>query len=143
MMAAGMKVPSASARSGCSGEPGDVFSVFDSLTVTTVESNDVGANCSIRQEIALDDLTIIAGATGRPLTDVGGGAPGGTTLITGADPAESPALRANLTGSAVDQVFGLVPDADSQETVIGDLAFEQLSSDALKAGRRARYGRRS
>ncbi len=86
-------------------EPMDEFSVFDSFTVASVGLSHVAAQRSNRVE---------------------------TTLSHGTNPVGRAARLASVWGDVVDQVLDAVPNTDSHDTLIGDLAFEQVSSGIRK-----------
>jgi hypothetical protein len=114
-----------------SGGPINVFSVFDSFTVTGVGINHTrpsgvtaqqrapghGTNQLRLAELSLTNLrsssTVIQGAPGDVL----------------AQPFARPATARDL---AVDRVLGVALDTDSHDTLIGDLAFEQILSGTHK-----------
>ncbi len=85
--------------------PMDVFSVFDCFTVTDAALSHAHPKGSGRVESALGH---------------------GTNAV---DRAASPETAPS---SVVDQVLGALPDTNSHDTLIGDLAFEQVSSGIRK-----------
>jgi hypothetical protein len=119
------------------GGPDDVFSVFDSLTVTNAGVNDGIAGRVSRQQIAAGHVATIAGSVDRPTTGLQGEPRVEVWCTEAARPAQPLAQPETPANFAVAQVLGLVLDADSRETLIGDLAFEQVSSGVPKAPSRA------
>jgi hypothetical protein len=110
-----------------SGGPDDVFSVFDAVTVTGNRSG-LSSRVDSTREGTLGDVTTGASVADSVLTQVQASSTDVNSSTAAARPAQPPARQANALGPAVDQVLGLVLDADSHETLIGDLAFEQVSS---------------
>ncbi len=116
--------------------PMDVFSVFDSFTVTTLglsHAHDKGAS---RQEGGLGHGTNAAGGADRPFVNLQQGSfvvssSAGDVL---AQPLTRPESSLNF---AVDQVLGVLGDTNSHDTLIGDRAFEQVSLDIRKPRRSA------
>jgi hypothetical protein len=108
-----------------SGVPDDVFSVFDSIIVTGSSSTAVSAHAS--REVVLGEVTMVASEVDRPLINLQGGLPGITDGTAIRRLSQPPAPQASALNIAVDQTLGLVLDADSRDTLIGDLAFEQVS----------------
>ncbi len=82
--------------------PMDVFSVFNSFTVTNVGLSQARTKASRLPATALEHATNATDPANRVLT-------------------------------AVDQLLGVLVDTDSHDTLIGDLAFEQVSSGTRKA----------
>jgi hypothetical protein len=115
-----------------SGGPINVFSVFDSFTVTGVGINHTRPTGVAGKQRALGHATNGLRLAERPLTNLRGGV---SRVIQGApgdglaQPLAQPVTTPNL---AVDQVRGVVLDADSHDALIGDLAFEQISSGTHK-----------
>ncbi len=116
-----------------SGDSGamDVFSVFDSFTLANVglsHAHDKGAS---RPEGALGHGTIAAGGADRPFVSL---QPGSFVVSSAAgDGLAQPLTRPESSlNSAVDEVLGVLGDANSHDTLIGDLAFEQVSLDIRK-----------
>jgi hypothetical protein len=112
--------------------PINVFSVFDSLTVTGVGINDTRPSGVTGQQRALVHRTNRLRLAERLLTNLRSGvstlnhsAPGDGLAQPLAQPVTTPEL-------AVDQVLGVVLDADSHDALIGDLAFEQILSGTHK-----------
>ncbi|MGO9469635.1 MAG: S8 family serine peptidase, partial [Isosphaeraceae bacterium] len=108
--------------------PMDVFSVFDSFTVTSVGLNHVRAIGARGQESAPGHGTSAVRRVERLLTNPPEGSPSASRSAVGnglAQPLTRPATESNF---AIDQVLGALPDTDSRDTLIGDLAFEQVSS---------------
>jgi len=111
--------------------PIDVFSVFDSLTVTNAGLNHAGAKGASREE------NTVSGGTDRRVTNLRGGSLGVTSPVAG-DALAQPLTR--LPTSAIDEVLGVLVNTDSHDTLIGDLAFEQVSSRTHKARESAAMG---
>jgi subtilase family serine protease len=110
----------------------NVFSVFDSFTVTSVGINHMRPSGVTAQQRALVHGTNRLRLAERPLTILRSGvstvnhsAPGNQLAEPFARPVTTPDL-------AVDQVLGVVLDADSHDALIGDLAFEQVLSGTHK-----------
>jgi hypothetical protein len=115
-----------------SGGPINVFSVFDPFTVTSVGINYTRPSGVTGQQGAPGHGTNRLRLAERPLANLRSGfstvncaAPGDGLAQPFARPATTPDL-------AVDQVLGVVLDADSHDALIGDLAFEQLFSGTHK-----------
>ncbi len=85
-----------------------------------------------RQRRALGRGTNAAGRAARPLADVQESSPGASGLAAGDGLAQRPAQPETWQISAIDQVLGALPDTISHDTLIGDLAFEQVSSGIRK-----------
>jgi hypothetical protein len=114
-----------------SGGPDDVFSVFDSFTVTGTRSAIEGAD--IDRHVVRGVLTPRAnGASTRVLGLQGDSRAVESAMVS--RPAQQSSQPQSGFGLAVDQVLGGVADAaaDSRETLLGDLAFEQVSSGVQK-----------
>jgi hypothetical protein len=107
------------------GGPDDVFSVFDALAVM----NDPGQKSAVasRQGIELGDLATAAGGANRLVADLADGSPGVFSSAVTARPAQPLPRPGTVANFAADQALGLVLDADSHDTLIGDLAFDQVS----------------
>ncbi|MGO9923386.1 MAG: Ig-like domain repeat protein [Isosphaeraceae bacterium] len=117
--------------------PTDVFSVFDSMTVTNAGLNHAGAKGASRQESAFGHATNAAGRTARPLINL---AAGSTSLFgTAAGDCLAQPLTRPAT-SVIDQVLGTLAETNPHDTLIGDLAFEQVSSGTHKARGSAAIG---
>jgi hypothetical protein len=139
-----------------SGGPDDVFSVFNSFTVTRDGSRPSGTGSS-QQESAPGDVAAAAGGVDRLITDLQGTSAAMTkrtgernrsdvgqpfsrragnvrleSLTYYPRPAQRSAQPPSSLSFAVDQVLGLVLDTDSQDTLIWDLAFDQVSWDTHK-----------
>jgi len=112
------------------GGPIDVFSVFDSITVTNVGLSHAHAKGATRQETALGHMTNAAGRADRPLTNLQRPASSVISSAAGDGLAQPLTLprQATALNSAVDQVLGVLVDTNSHDTLIGDLAFEQVTS---------------
>jgi hypothetical protein len=115
-----------------SGGPTNVFSVFDSFTVTGIGINHTRPSGVPGQQRALGHGSNRLRLAERPLTNLRSGV---SMVIQGAagdrlmQPLARPATAPDL---AVDQVLGVVLDTDSQDALIGDLAFEQVLSGTHK-----------
>ena len=83
-------------------------------------------------ERTLTDATSAVSGIGRHVTNLQGTSSVAVDSTAAARPAQPPAPLAATLSRAVDAVLGLVLDADLGETLIGDLAFEQVSSGAHK-----------
>ncbi len=115
------------------GGPMDVFSVFDSFTVTSVGLSHAHAKGASRQQSARGHGTNAAGWADPPLTDL---QQASSMVISSAagDGLVQPSTRPETAlNSAVDQVLGVLVDTNSHDTLIGDLAFEQVSSGTRRA----------
>ncbi len=123
------------------GGPTDVFSVFDSFTVTRAGLNHAGAQGARGQEILVVRGTSALRSTERPL----GMRQGVSRIISSvaSDALAQPITPATAVSSAVDQVLGVVLDADSHDALIRDLAFEQILSGTNKARSSTSRGPRS
>jgi subtilase family serine protease len=123
-----------------SGGPINVFSVFDSLMVTSVGLKPMRGNAEGRAKAASRDGTNAVRFAEQPLSNV----LGGVSTVNGSAPRDRlPQALASPTstnGSAVDQVLGVVLDADSHETLIEDLAFGRILSGTHKVKRIAAPG---
>jgi hypothetical protein len=115
-----------------SGGPTNVFSVFDSLTATGAGINQTRPSGVTAQKRALAHGTNRLRLAERPLTNLRSGvstvnhsAPGDVLAQPLAPPVTTPDLVA-------DQVLGVVLDADSHDSLIGDLAFERILSGTHK-----------
>jgi len=113
--------------------PMDVFSVFDSFTTTNVGLSHAHGKAASPQVSTPGHRTSTAGRADRLLTNLPEGSPSASRLAVGDGPAQ-PLLRpGTASSSAIDQVLGVLPDTNSRDTLIGDLAFEQVSSGTRKA----------
>ncbi len=113
--------------------PMDVFSVFDSFTVTNVGLSHAHAKGASRQKSTLGHGTTAAGRADRLRMSLleGSATVSGSAAGDGlAQPLPRPAPAPN---SAVDQILSVLPDTNSRDTLIGDLAFEQIWSSTRKA----------
>ena len=100
-----------------SGGPTNVFSVFDSLTVTNFGLNHARAKGTSRQQSAVGHGTSPARLAQRPFTNLQAGAVRviRSVAVDGlAQPSTRPATALN---SAVDQVLGAVLDANSRDAL--------------------------
>jgi len=113
--------------------PMDVFSVFDSVTVTIVGRSHAHATVSSRKESVVGHGANAAGRADRPVADLPEGSTSASRSAVGDGPAQPLTRPGTASTSAIDQVLGALPDADSRDTLIGDLAFEQVSSGTRKA----------
>jgi hypothetical protein len=109
-----------------SGGPTNVFSVFDSLTVTGVGINHTRPSDVTGQQKALGHGTNRLRLPERPLTNLRSGVSTLNHSVLGGGLAQPLARPATALDLAVDQVLGVVLDADSHDALIGDLAFEQV-----------------
>ncbi|MGO9914899.1 MAG: hypothetical protein ACLQIB_09335, partial [Isosphaeraceae bacterium] len=112
--------------------PIDVFSVFDSFTVSNVGLSHAGVKGATRQEKALGQMTNAAGRADRSLANL----QEGSSIVSRSAARDGlaqplPRSAAGLT-SAVDQVLGVLVETNSHDTLIGDLAFELVSSATRK-----------
>ena len=112
--------------------PIDVFSVFDSFTVSNVGLSHAGVKGATRQEKALGQMTNAAGRADRSLANL----QEGSSIVSRSAVRDGlaqplPRSAAGLT-SAVDQVLGVLVETNSHDTLIGDLAFELVSSATRK-----------
>ena len=108
------------------GGPTNVFSVFDSFTVTGVGINQTRLSGVTGQQRALGHGTNRLPLAERPLTSLRSGVLTVNHSATGdvlAQPFARPATTLDLD---IDKVLGVVLDADSHDALIGDLAFEQV-----------------
>jgi PKD repeat protein len=102
------------------GESDDVFSVFDLLTVTSA---------GVNRHVVLRDLANADSSIRRPKVRLlGDSGVLNATIVT--RPIHQFSQRSSTL--ALDQALGVLTDADSQDMLIGDLAFEQISSGAQK-----------
>ncbi len=109
--------------------PMDVFSVFDSFTVTNVGLSHAHAKGSSQAESALGHGT---NAAGRPLANLPEDSLSEIRSAAAVDLGQPLTRPETAASSAVDQVLGVLLDANSYDAVIGDLAFEQVSSGVRK-----------
>jgi hypothetical protein len=79
------------------------------------------------REGALGNVTTARSEAGPALDQVQVGLTGLTSSTPAARPDQPTASQATALSLAVDQVLELVLDADPHDTLIGDLAFEQIS----------------
>ncbi|MGO9917427.1 MAG: Ig-like domain repeat protein, partial [Isosphaeraceae bacterium] len=112
--------------------PMDVFSVFDSFTVTSVGLSHVGAIGARGQESTPGHGTSAVRRVERLLTNPPEDSPIASRLAVGDGLAQPLTRPATASSSVIDQVLGALPDTDSRDTLIGDLAFEQVSSGTRK-----------
>jgi len=116
------------------GGPMDVFSVFDAFTVTHVGLRN-GPGISSWSSRNHDQVVPRSpDLASRPTEGLRPRA-GSLSEISSAagDGLSQPLTRAaTALDSAVDQVLGLLLDTNPGDTLIGDLAFEQVSSSAQK-----------
>jgi hypothetical protein len=128
-------------NTGASGSgPMDVFSVFDSVTVTIVGLGHARATGSSRKESVLGQGANAEGRADRPFANLPEGSPSASRSAVG-DGLAQPLTRAGTaSSSAIDQVLGVLLDTDPHDTLIGDLAFEQVSSGTRKARGSAAIG---
>jgi hypothetical protein len=116
-----------------SGGPTNVFSVFDSFTVTGAGINHTRPLGVTGQQRALVHGTNRLRLAERPLTNLQSGVSRVIHFVPGnglAQPLARPVITVDL---AIDQVLGVVLDADSHDALIGDLAFERILSGTHKA----------
>jgi hypothetical protein len=119
----------------------DAFNVFDSLTVTNVGMNRGVVKGAGRQEFGPGDVASAVSGSGRLLTNLPAGSPNAVSSTASANPAQPAPRPAGAASLDFDQVLGLVLDADSHDTLVGDLAFEQILSsthDPRRGGADAR-----
>ena len=114
------------------GGPTNVFSVFDSLTVTGVGINHTRPSDVTGQQKALGHGTNRLRLPERPLTNLRSGVSTLNDFAPGDGLAQALARPATALDLAVDQVLGVVLDADSHDALIGDLAFERIFSGTHK-----------
>ena len=117
----------------------DVFSVFDSIT-TTGHGSRLGSADVSRQEITFGNVATAESGAERPLTVSQIGSPNVLSSTAATRPAEPSTRPGSALASAIDQILGLALDADSHDTLIGDLAFEQLSWGTHRARGTATFG---
>jgi hypothetical protein len=110
------------------GAPMDVFSVFDSVTLTIVALSHGNATGSSRKENVLGHGANAAGRADRPFVNLPEGSSSASRSAVGDGLAQPLPRPGTASSSAIDQVLGALPDTDSSDTLIGDLAFEQVSS---------------
>ncbi|MGO9921838.1 MAG: S8 family serine peptidase, partial [Isosphaeraceae bacterium] len=108
--------------------PMDVFSVFDSFTATNVGLSNGHAKGSNRVESALGHGTNTAGGGDRRPGDLREGTLSEISSPAGDGLAPPTTRLDSALSSAVDQALGVLLDTNSHDTLIGDLAFEQVSS---------------
>ncbi len=113
--------------------PMDVFSVFDSFTVPSVGLSQAQAKGANRQGRVLGHGSSAAGLADRPLANLTEGSPNARRSAEGDGLAQPLTWPETALSSAVDQVLGVLLDANCHDTLIGDLAFEQVSSGIWKA----------
>jgi hypothetical protein len=115
-----------------SGGPINVFSVFDSFTVTGVGINHARPSGVTGQQRVPGHGTNRLRLAERPLTKLRSGISTVIQAASGDGLAQSLARPVTAPDVAVDQVLGVVLDADPHDALIGDLAFEQVSSGTHK-----------
>jgi hypothetical protein len=111
------------------GSSDDVFSVFDSLIETRSGPGLTSAGVSWHA-ISDDSAIVDSGAHGLIVSLQRNPGVLNATIVT--RPAQRFRQPSNTLDSAVDQVLGTVVDAESSDSLIGDLAFEQVASGIRK-----------
>jgi hypothetical protein len=114
-----------------SGGPDDVFSVFDSVNLTSRGAR-LSSSVGSRPGTTIGNARTTAKNAERILTDLPGGASRLGRSTEAARPDQAPTQPVSAVVSTVDQALGLVLGADSHDLLIGDLAFEQLSPGSNK-----------
>jgi hypothetical protein len=115
-----------------SGGPINVFSVFDSFTVTDVGINHTRPSAVRGQQRALGHGSNRLRLAERSLTNLGSGVSTLNHSFPGDGLAQALARPATTPDLAVDQILGVVLDADSRDALIGELAFERILSGTHK-----------
>jgi hypothetical protein len=123
-----------------SGGPINVFNVFDSFTMTQVGLNPTRGTAEGRTQAASRDGTNALRYAEQPLSNVRGGASTVNRRAPGDRLPQPSALPTPTNGLAVDQALGVVPDADSDEALIEDLAIGRILSGTHKVKRSAAPG---
>jgi len=109
-----------------------VFSVFDSFTVTDLGPSHAHAKGSGRVESAVGHGMYADAGAARRLANLPVGTLSEISSAVG-DGLGRPLTRPETApDSAIDQVLGAIVDTNSHDTLIGDLAFEQVSLGARK-----------
>ena len=108
-----------------SGGPTNVFSVFDSFTVTGIGINHTRPSGVRGQQRALGHGSNRLRLAERPLTNLRSGVSTLNDFAPGDGLAQPLARPATTPDLAIDQILGVVLDADSHDALIGDLAFER------------------
>jgi hypothetical protein len=115
-----------------SGGPINVFSVFDSLTVTSAGINHTRPSDVTGQQRALGHGTNRLRLAERPLTNLRSSVSTLNHSAPGDGLSQPLAQSVTTLDLAVDQVLGVVLDGDSHDALIGDLAFERILSGTHK-----------
>jgi hypothetical protein len=115
-----------------SGGPINVFSVFDSFTVAGFGINHTRPSGVKGQQRSLGHGTNRLRLAEQSLTNLRSGVSTVIHFAPGDGLAQPLARPATTPDLAIDQILGVVLDADSHDALIGDLAFERILSGTHK-----------